>query len=595
MYRMMRGRNTRRWAWALLMLLACAPLLRADQPLVTAAAEAFPLVEGWIRDWQAPADDPSIDLGDVDAVCITLRGGGTVLGRGIARRDEQSGAAMLSRAAGRAMIEAERGLPVDQDLLRDDAVRQFAQGIAVELELAGPLTPAFAARIDELLPYAITGQWGLAARDDGRTAILFPSQMRQAHLVGLPALRAVLGQLDRLPENWRDYRDDDGFTFYRFDVLQRVQLRAGDPPMNLHRGGRIVESTAVRAPLIRSTAARIAEHLAARPWPASAPIGVLSGYQPWNDDADPKFASPAQVGLCAFALARWSAAPGIEQVDSERALASAVQMLDMLALARAQGAGFDVAVEAMLVLAVLELPTERQLAYDELLDEAWSILCAHVDNGDLATDTTTAAVVACALARMEGARTAETGSNRARTMTDTLWRETPPGALPNMMPWLGWAEIELSAGADRIAAAGALRAMRRLVWDHRLTAPLLTEDSRDLLGGIVFTAGATPLPTWQSVRPVVMIATMLGDDRLTTRGETAAETLALSEAVRYLLQLTARDAELRRARLPARAHGGVRAAVWDDTMPLDASSMTLLCLAEVLRAQPQAIQRLRRE
>jgi hypothetical protein len=106
-----------------------------------------------------------------------------------------------------------------------------------------------------------------------------------------------------------------------------------------------------------------------------------------------------------------------------------------------------------------------------------------------------------------------------------------------------------------------------------------------MLGGSVFTKGeGTPLPTWECVRPIAFIATMLGDDRLTEPAERQQETFHLLLALRYLRQLQADESCGWLYPHPEQARGGVRASTCDHTMPPDATSLTLMAVCEAIKS-----------
>ena len=115
-------------------------------------------------------------------------------------------------------------------------------------------------------------------------------------------------------------------------------------------------------------------------------------------------------------------------------------------------------------------------------------------------------------------------------------------------------------------------------------------EQRDLAGAIVFTkaaAGQRAMPTWQAARPLAFIATMLGDPRLTDDAEVAAELSRLLQSLRFLRQLTASEADGHMYRSPDRAVGGVRASLFDQRMPPEATSLTLIAVCETIRSLEQ--------
>jgi hypothetical protein len=186
----------------------------------------------------------------------------------------------------------------------------------------------------------------------------------------------------------------------------------------------------------------------------------------------------------------------------------------------------------------------------------------------------------------------------ADQMVRRLFADTLPDQLVSQMPWLGWAELRLSdanvesskANLDPqkpnsdLPTAIALRHMRDQVWQHMLTEADCGPDNSDLVGGIVFNKTKVLLPTWQSARPLAFIATMLADDRLTTPDEFNEELVRLLTALRFLRQLQADESTMWMYPNRDRALGGVRAAAWDQRMPIDASAMTLLAVCETLKS-----------
>src|SRR5207247_1603585 len=94
-----------------------------------------------------------------------------------------------------------------------------------------------------------------------------------------------------------------------------------------------------------------------------------------------------------------------------------------------------------------------------------------------------------------------------------------------------------------------------------------------------------PLPTWNAARPLAMLATMLGDSRLTSQDERPGEVVRTVEGLRFVRQLVVDEPVTFMFKGPAkRTLGGVRAAPWDIRMPPDATSLSLLTVCEALRS-----------
>ena len=131
-------------------------------------------------------------------------------------------------------------------------------------------------------------------------------------------------------------------------------------------------------------------------------------------------------------------------------------------------------------------------------------------------------------------------------------------------------------------------ALRERVQDNQIERGDMIEADRDLVGGFVLDAGGSPLPTWQGLRPMGLLASMLGDPALTrgtlARGEAGGQIIQLTESLRFLRQLMAEERLGHMYADPDLALGGVRASLWDQTMPLTGSALGLVTLAETLES-----------
>jgi hypothetical protein len=119
------------------------------------------------------------------------------------------------------------------------------------------------------------------------------------------------------------------------------------------------------------------------------------------------------------------------------------------------------------------------------------------------------------------------------------------------------------------------------VWKHHLKSEYSRGEADDLIGGIVFTTSANPLPTAQSVRPVLALARMGRDRRVTTEAEWVKELSRLLSGVRFLRQLAV-DESAGYACPEGRGLWGVRGSLWDQRQPAEATALTLWAVCEVL-------------
>ena len=290
-------------------------------------------------------------------------------------------------------------------------------------------------------------------------------------------------------------------------------------------------------------------------------------YQPVND-AMLEPGTPASRALVVIALQRSLKELDLDWVREDRIEATVEEELEAL-----RSVIVESPAELALILVALDASTDEP---DESLGELVDRIAA-IDDEQIESNRTRSAVIAWALAELGR-------DDAAAAMVSRLRRVDHPGQLVGVMPWLGWAEVSLAREGGPVPSAVALRQMRDLVYGFQLRSSDAGVEDRDLVGGVVFTSGAVPLPTWQSVRPLAFMATMLGDARLTEDDEIGPEVVHLARGLRFLLQLSASETESHLYRKPQRAIGGVRAAVWDQSMPIEASALTLLTLLEAIKS-----------
>ncbi|GAB4385057.1 MAG: hypothetical protein Kow0022_09550 [Phycisphaerales bacterium] len=188
-------------------------------------------------------------------------------------------------------------------------------------------------------------------------------------------------------------------------------------------------------------------------------------------------------------------------------------------------------------------------------------------------------VLSLAMVRLARAGDADVPLTTADAVVRSVFRQTPSTRLVSHFPWLGWADIELAGESEPIKAAAALLEARRLIDDHQLDVTVLAPDDRDLAGAVVYTSGTSPLPNWNSIRPLPLLADMLADRRLTSgslsEGEAAQELSCLLGLIRFTRQLAGDAADGHMYVRPDRARWGVRMALWDPRMPLEATALAL--------------------
>ncbi len=525
------------WAIGLVFGPAAAQSPSPEAPTGLETVGAYRLVEPWIRSLAVPADAEGPEVG---GACVTLRLRGRIVGRGVAIGQ---GPSTLPDAARLAIEDALDDLAPASDLNAAERAKLEALGLTIALELAGDPVPVDEATYTEMSAAISPGTEAVAVGLGRQADAVFPLEMLFTGQQPGGAASRLVSELSGDPllgtRQPADLVADAGATFFRLRTTAVAQVRPTEPPRVLYRGGRLVElgEVATRAELERF-AQGMAQWLVRHE-------GVGT-YLPTNG-AVLDAADDSAAALQAFALARAIGLLGDAEADAVRDLVASLESADPLARALEDLARHELGLEPRRVPA---------------------------DPGD--GSRVARAIVAYALARTgEGAA--------ARALVSDLRAVENAAELVGVMPWLGWAEIEL-AGEGDIPSAIALRQMRAIVTGFQLTAADAGTDNLDLVGGVVFTSGTAPLPTWHTARPVAFLATMVGDPRLTEPGEVDDELVGVLYGLRFLRQLSASEVEGFMYREPAEATGGVRAATWDQRMPIDATAMTLLAVVETLGA-----------
>ncbi len=582
---------------------AAPPGEPADAPPSPAETmRLYRLVHTWVRQWSVPAQPTESELIRVPGATVVLRLNGEVIGRGT----EIGGAGdpkTIWRVVAAAVAEADHRLPVENDALRDESVRQMVAQMTISLEAAGALIPIDPRSYEEADRTLAPGLDGVAVRIGERLASMSPGAMLSTNMTPRQALSAMASQaggeatLGLIEPG--ELAEKHAAKFYRFKVTHLAQTGPKAEPVFLYRGARLFDTASLNQAELRALADRIAEHLLAGGWPGAEALGMVGTYEPWRDAYDPPAADPVDQLTVAYALRVYGHTPGVSagQASTADRFVGSI-MRDLKRIEPGETAPWDdVATSAAWVACGNWAPGCQT-----------RVLGAFDITSGFAQDVPPAAKGLLALALVQlasepGAAAAGGGGGgglaRAEAAVRRAYRETAEGELVAQMPWLGWAEQRLAVlkGDKELPSAVALRQMRALVWDHQVT--LLSDSASevlgggpDLVGGIVFSKGAgaagglsAPMrPTWHSARPVAFIATMLGDPRLTDPAERPLELARLLASVRFLRQLQADEGTMWMYPKQRRALGGIRAAPWDQRMPPDASAMALLAVCGTLES-----------
>ncbi len=562
-----------------------APIAAAgesDPPGPDAAMQAYQQLASVQSAWSQDAAKKLIDPPRTTGVCLTLRENGKVIGRAEVMADD-------GNALRQAMLQVIEQAPAPHVIEGVGVVPRM-----IDLQFAGPLFPLAGDTFAAAAALVSPGREGVAARIGNRVGSAFPSVILATDSTSNRALRVACARAEGPPMELRELRKQFDVHIYRFEVTHLAMPDAHSAPIFLTRGGQLIEEASVKTTSIRSFADDAAAYLLQSLWPGEEPFGMMGPYRAARDEYEPFIAEPHAQALAALALARYARTPG---VNTELAIAAQRTAWDLLfdftvthppeldpmgniaalgmwlaAWAEAQQSDIPigVAIEEMNTFAA----RAAQVCADSLHGPAPADEAARITRALIALGLATSAdemldpAVQRAIAQSEVHR---------------LFTETHPGQLVALMPWLGWAALELIDPEKDVPAAAGLELMRGLVWKHQVLAADAGSE-RDLIGGIVFTRGRQPLPTWHSAKPLALLATMLGDPRFTSPERVATELPNMARGLRFLMQLSAGNAEGHMYPKPERAQGGVRRALWDQTITADATALGLLTACETLRS-----------
>ena len=598
--RVLPRRNTGRAVGALASLTGVFGTASADPIAPAVAIETFDTVESWVR---AGAVEEAAGLPPVEAVSIVLRRNGEIVAEAaIASPTSPGDSAMIAEAAELVLGRIRRLVPRGGDALDAERAEDFRGSLALDLELADRLVPfpgrAFITEEGDPLraarPALDPGLDGFAAQFAGNAAAVPPGAFVRSDVDARAAFeRVVQSVLDdpqavfRPPEELRGR----GVRFYRFETVHLVQDRPSAAPRFRHRGGTMTPIADVQnTRSLIAMAEGIAVHLLGRRWPGVEPYGMMGDLDPITGRHEPVAAPPFEQALAAAALLRASRVDFIDTDLRARCRDAAIEVLvDLHAAGGAETpfeeAGPVAAAATAWAISLLHAGDSEEIA--ALRTQSSAMLEAAFDPGaGFMHEIPDAARGLIALGLVSNAER-DSELERADAAIRTVFRSTEPERLVSQMPYLLWAELALAErrGLDAPPAATALTAMRDLVLRFQLRRDDLDPRDLDLAGGIVFTRARQPLPTSQSLRAIAALSTMLAEPSLTSGDARFATLLTRQiEMTRFVRQLAAGPGEAYMYRRPRKAVWGVRTALWDQSMPTEASALALISVCDTIEA-----------
>lgn len=563
---------------------------------------AFSTVRGWLDQGGVPSLDGT-PLPQALVASVVIRTADGVVGQDtqVAANEDET-ATTLRRAATRAIARAINQLQGPADAMRRERLAEnlATTRLSIELSTGIPVPVAKGVSAAELDQWLRPGLEGMLLHYDGISRARTPADMLTTGASASAVLVTLVAEVSGDPASALEpYENlaDLGYQLSFFRVRHAAQTTATSPPLILHRGS--VIAPAVRTTELAGLADRIAAHIRGRAWPGVERLGLRDDLDPVTGRFARGGASPLGQAIAAEALLRYADAPGVDPEESARARRSAEATLAALAVVegdeRAPWGDAPTASACLNALSLLDRAAiERSSELRGLRDRCLPVVDRAFVEGkgfDDMIPLPARGVVARALVGLASFEpwNREIHLQRANAAIRSAFRDTPDTQILGLMPDLAWADIELAdqTGIEP-ASAGALRDLRTRLLDLQLTAADVADADRDLAGGFVLDTGGSPLPTWQSARPAALMATMLGDPSLTrgtlASGEIAPQLLRLSDALRFVRQLTAEERIAHMYAQPESAIGGVRVSLWDQDMPLTASALGLIAVTESLES-----------
>lgn len=607
---MLRECNT---AWRALATLAVgvallSPAARAsNEPDADVTLEAYRAVDEWVRSWSElpldiePNDSWYLDSDGVYGARVELRLANRVIGEGSALGVRGGGGKSVRTATANALLEAAERLQLPLDSALGPVMTERVESIQISLELAGDTVALVGDSWDVAALAVSPGLDGVVARVGDSVEALFPSEMLLGHVGVVPSLRGLSLRLELPPEELSSLRSREGLAIERFASSWVSQIEAGAFPTFLARGGRLVGANEVSEATLMEFAKGTVTHLRSRVWVGEAgdglnreQLGLMGTYLAGRDSFDPLISSPREQALAAYALSRFSTLAGISDDDSHAAAILGWRVLDELLVVAESEEPIeeDLNAQAFWLAAFMLLPSDSLPIDINVNDLSTFARASSVRLFEAVRDTPAAAMNSVErsvllFGLMEAAELLDNPSGArslVRLTAGNMLADANAGTVVAMMPWLGMVAHDVSKD-DEIRLGGVLFAqMRDTIYQYVMRRSDVGLRDADLEGGVVFTRGGVGLPTWQTLRAATALAVLLGDPGVTRDDVALRELGRIVPLARFAMQLQVSAVEGHLFRAPRRAVGGVRIALWEPTVTLDATAYGLLFAVEVLEA-----------
>ncbi len=387
-----------------------------------------------------------------------------------------------------------------------------------------------------------------------------------------------------------------GVPLYRFDTLHVVRPRAGMVPTVLVRGGELLPGRFVGQQMLAGMSERMARNLLNR---FISGQRVRGTYHPASDRFDPELADEQEATLASLALMRYARAS--RRRGASNPLLTQFEEVAAGVVNRVTGRLLvpdDLDEPVIAGLALLTMLDAPAAAFEPALrDRLATLLSTPVaaldgDNAAPVMPPASEALVAAALAGRYAQNRDVTLGGRVADALTALWERTDGGFDVFALPWA--LEAHLVASGSLIAdglldpavaqarATGLATLLDQVERLQVIERPAL--GPADVMGGIVLRAapeGSPPAPTWHTAHVVRFLALALRDQQAVPVIRRPGAMVTASAAARFLGQLMIDEPNCFGIPNPGQALGGIRLALFDNTLGVAPTAVTLLAMTEL--------------
>ena len=544
-------------------------------PSVEQSVEAWYAVREWVTEFSVPQEGPPIPIEHASGCSIMLRQSGRLVGAGSARANEER---MLHQAAKRALREVLADPAVAA--IPDDLRNELGARLTVELEFAGPMQPLIGEDPREFANDIHPLRHGLALRIRDQWTVRYPSRLRNMNRWADASMLDGMGLSMGLTSELRNALSRNDVVAYRFQTIDLAQPEPDAPPRFVTGGTMQPPPSVPRRSDIIDALDALLTHIEGRLWPGEEPLGLMGNYEPARDRFEPLVAPLRDQAVMAWALGRLAANERLDQPIRNRASDAAASVL--VGIVSRDGDETTITEDAALTLA-MEINRELDPALlDPMIAARRKALRmrvrASIEDQSLPSNQDLAFIGFVLISNP-----AEDDCELAEHLIEHAWKHTPLPQQVSLLPWIAWAEFEMPA-CNAEPSDDALRSLRSMALDRQVP-PNDDRFGSEVSGGIVLGDSVRDV-TAQSLRVFASMPNMLQRLDSTEHESRVEQSMRLSMAIRYLLQLQMEvdDAALHRS--SKRVLGGIRLAPWDARMPTIAQALALLTISESLPLLP---------